>query len=543
MRKFISLGILAIVLLVLAGLALGQGVVVEPETSWAKPEGLQGVITPAMALGIDKSDGGLVALEPLDTGALLIEDEEDQLEGGKPLRIGIHRQMPDPSFEDWLVVADTQDYYVIRLIIYAPGALMIRPHFASFPSLEEASVYCYGQDEDLAEGPIRKNSTVKSLDFWGPPMAGDYYYIECAYPFEPTPDQYPLVDKISHIYRDAFGLGLEDKEGACNIDVMCADSTQRSLASGVAAIAAETSSSTGFCTGCLLADEVDSTQVPYFLTANHCQVTSANAPSTYFYFRFQTSACNGSPPSMRSTTRTDGATHMASYEPSDVTLLKLAENPPSGSTFAGYKTSTIGQGVDTTCIHHPRGTYKRITYGYTRSWGGASGYDEANHITSRWTSGTTEPGSSGSPLFDGVYVIGQLHGGPGACDAGSYNYDYYGRFSVSYTNGLSTYLTGQGGSGEGNTVTVLSQGVSLGYHETEVYSVTIPVGATNITASITDVSGDADLYTRYSASPTTSLYDCRPYSGSGVDETCSHDNPTPGTWYVMAGVIQRPVAI
>src|SRR5690606_16189236 len=51
-----------------------------------------------------------------------------------------------------------------------------------------------------------------------------------------------------------------------------------------------------------------------------------------------------------------------------------------------------------------------------------------------WDIGTTEPGSSGSPLFDqDGRVIGQLHGGYAAC--GNDSADWYGRFSISWNGG------------------------------------------------------------------------------------------------------------
>jgi len=55
----------------------------------------------------------------------------------------------------------------------------------------------------------------------------------------------------------------------------------------------------------------------------------------------------------------------------------------------------------------------------------------------------TEPGSSGSPLFDQNHrIIGQLYGGAAAC-SGSVNngaYDFYGRFNVSWGLGAAQYL-------------------------------------------------------------------------------------------------------
>src|SRR6185295_18357287 len=57
------------------------------------------------------------------------------------------------------------------------------------------------------------------------------------------------------------------------------------------------------------------------------------------------------------------------------------------------------------------------------------------HVHAVWSLGVTEPGSSGSPLYDqNRRYIGQLHGGPSACGAGDLS-DYYGRFSVSWEGG------------------------------------------------------------------------------------------------------------
>ena len=49
-------------------------------------------------------------------------------------------------------------------------------------------------------------------------------------------------------------------------------------------------------------------------------------------------------------------------------------------------------------------------------------------------------GSSGSPLFDGTThrIIGQLYGGYAAC--GNEDYDVYGRFDMSFVNGLKLHL-------------------------------------------------------------------------------------------------------
>jgi vibriolysin len=62
------------------------------------------------------------------------------------------------------------------------------------------------------------------------------------------------------------------------------------------------------------------------------------------------------------------------------------------------------------------------------------------------------------------------------------------------------------------------------------YSVTVPAGTTSLVFNISGGTGDADLYVRLGAAPTTTSYNCRPYTG-GNAETCTFTNPTAGSVY------------
>lgn len=64
------------------------------------------------------------------------------------------------------------------------------------------------------------------------------------------------------------------------------------------------------------------------------------------------------------------------------------------------------------------------------------------------------------------------------------------------------------------------------------YTLDIPAGATDLSFNINGGSGDADLYVRFGAQPTTSTYDCRPYR-TGNTETCTISNVQAGTYHVM----------
>ena len=89
--------------------------------------------------------------------------------------------------------------------------------------------------------------------------------------------------------------------------------------------------------------------------------------------------------------------------------------------------------TEATGIHHPSGDVKKICREndspfHSNAAGAAVWY------INQWEEGVTEPGSSGSPLFDQNHrIIGQLYGGLAACSGTNNNgqYDYYGRIGVS----------------------------------------------------------------------------------------------------------------
>jgi subtilisin-like proprotein convertase family protein len=125
-----------------------------------------------------------------------------------------------------------------------------------------------------------------------------------------------------------------------------------------------------------------------------------------------------------------------------VTLVLLDDDPdPDWQVgFAGRDRSDP-DARSAVAIHHPDTDEKRISFEYdpttTTSYLGNGIPGDGTHVrVEDWDLGTTEPGSSGSPLFDQDHrAIGQLHGGYASCT--SQTSDWYGRFSVSWTGGGS----------------------------------------------------------------------------------------------------------
>jgi serine protease len=64
------------------------------------------------------------------------------------------------------------------------------------------------------------------------------------------------------------------------------------------------------------------------------------------------------------------------------------------------------------------------------------------------------------------------------------------------------------------------------------YTIAVPAGASNLQIQMSGGSGDADLYVRFGAAPTTSTYNCRPYL-NGNNETCTFSAPQTGIYHIM----------
>ncbi|KAG0227128.1 hypothetical protein BGW42_003144 [Actinomortierella wolfii] len=102
-------------------------------------------------------------------------------------------------------------------------------------------------------------------------------------------------------------------------------------------------------------------------------------------------------------------------------------------------------------IHHPGGDIMKVSFVLNGTlpkacWTDCDPDQYFHWQIPRWDRGTTEPGSSGSPLFNAdKRIVGQLHGGTASC-YNSKGYDVYGGLHASFRapprvkDRLSTYL-------------------------------------------------------------------------------------------------------
>ena len=154
-------------------------------------------------------------------------------------------------------------------------------------------------------------------------------------------------------------------------------------------------------------------------------------------------------------------------------------------------------------------------------------------------------GDSGGPLVvpdgqGGVVLAGVVSWGYG-CAAPQYPGMYARVSSFASWIQQNTGITGDAGVGSGSggdddtptgqTVLLNQAGLSGATGSWTHFQITVPAGQAQLLVDSFGGSGDADLYVRRGAKPTTSSYDCRPYLNAN-NESCTFDNPTAGTYYV-----------
>lgn len=234
------------------------------------------------------------------------------------------------------------------------------------------------------------------------------------------------------------------KSGSCNVDTICAQGD--AWRNEIPSVAVISTGGSRFCTG-FMVNNVRQDLTPYFQTAFHCTVTSSNAASLVCFWNYENTTCrtpgstaSGSTGNGSLTQFNTGSTFRAGSSASDFTLVQLSQapNPLWKVSFAGWDARNV-ETTASTGIHHPNVDEKRISFDYnastTTSYSGSTSPGDGTHIRiGNWELGTTEGGSSGSPLFNQNHqVVGQLHGGTASCT--SVTNDFYGRVSVSWLGG------------------------------------------------------------------------------------------------------------
>lgn len=390
-----------------------------------------------------------VAVPGIDRTAVLEEDARQMAEGGLKslVRIGVFVPLAEPlaitSGEPGVGAwheADGLRVWAVELS--APDAVGLRLHLDTLqlPSGANLSVYNAGQPYE-AYGPFSQ-ADIEATAHWTPSCFGERVVLEVSVPADSSTSEVTLaVDKVIYIYRPLAEPALKSlvtaAVGSCNLDVTCYPSWQDEAAA-VGKITVVLGLGLALCTSALVADTYPGPTPPYLLTAFHCVDSPEKAASAEVYWLYQTSTCNGAVPNPATVPRTTGGADFLVgtdiYFGTDFALLRLRQAPPAYLPRLGWSGSEVAVHTPVVVIHHPGGEHKRISFGDKTKQSGL-------YHSAVWSAGTTEPGSSGSPLMraDTRQVVGVLSSGLARC--GNQLPDEFGRFDKTWPL-LVPYLGG-----------------------------------------------------------------------------------------------------
>lgn len=395
-----------------------------------------------------------VILPSFDLKQIQAEDKKNNVKRNAPWRFGYEHQVDLglKTHGSWTDLSDGSRYWLIN--IKSDGAKTMNFIFDEFYLPEGAKLYFYNADHSDVLGAYTHSQNREDKIFGSWLVDGDDIYIEYYEPFDKIGQGELHLSRAVHGYRSVSDFAKQAKalnqSGDCNLDVDCSigadfNDLKDELKKSVALLI---SGGNSFCSGALI-NNTNNDGTPYFLTANHCLSGSV----ANWAFRFNWRSPN--PQCATTNNSTDGnfdqtlsgATLKASNSKSDFALVEITA-PITDSwdlVWAGWNLSetkpdyAIG-------IHHPSGDIMKVcrdddgptldsrtfnNFPATQMW-----------LIGDWEEGVTEPGSSGSPLFNqNGEIIGQLAGGSAACLSGSNStsnnggIDFYGRLSTSWDFG------------------------------------------------------------------------------------------------------------
>lgn len=403
------------------------------------------VASAQFGLAADKLAEVPVEQLPAQDNASLLAKEKALQEKGRPPRFAVPIPMKITPANNGIWTRENGEE-VWRIRIVSPGAKTLNLGFSEYKLPAGASLFLASPAE--RQGPFTAMDNEDHNQFWTPMLEGDELVVELRVPVGRRGEVQLRLAFVNHDFAD-FRKSLS---GSCNVDVVCGTEDGLGIVEKyrdiIRSVAVYSLNGNQTCTG-FLVNSVNNDGTPFFMTAAHCGVSAANAPSLVAYWNYENSTCR-TPNSPASggigngvlTAFNSGSELLARNAASDVILTLLDDPiaPTANAFFAGWSAEAAAP-VDTMiAIHHPNLEEKRISFSFQDPFRAAytsrnNPLPDANHLTiPDWDIGTTEPGSSGSPVFDQFRrVRGQLHGGRAAC--GNDFEDSYGYFHSSWNDG------------------------------------------------------------------------------------------------------------
>lgn len=387
-----------------------------------------------------------IEIEALDAEALLAEDAAIP---GKdhPLRIGVTKEVNYSIANSGRVDMLPDGGRVWRIAFHMEDATFTSMNFSTFNIPDGAELYLYTPDREYVIGKFINKNQMEDGTFYPQELPGEDIVVEYYEPANVAFEGELVINQISQGYYDFFHIkeiegGIGNAEGTCHPNAICYDATWHAQINSVVCYTMTSGGYIYMCSGAMINNTANN-NTQYLLSANHCYESG----TWKFYFGYQATSCSGSNGSiLKTATGYELKAKDDGNSSSDFMLVKITGtiNPSFDVFLAGWDLSTSVPTNPTSCaaIHHPGGDIKKFSTPQNINNGSFAGYGKFWLANWALATGTTEQGSSGSPLFNkDKLIVGQLYAGSSSCVAGQpegsqgpSGWDLYGKISNSWTN-------------------------------------------------------------------------------------------------------------
>jgi len=410
----------------------------------------------------------------VDAAEMALIDEQYYLEKGRSIRFGEEHKVDFglTNSGEWKTLPNNDKVW--RLKIVCPNAFHINLIYDSFFMPEGARFFVYSGDASQVLGAFTSGNNKSYGTFSTGLIPGQETILEYYEPASVSGQGLLNVSTVVHAYRSIISSlekGYGDS-GSCNINVNCPQGADwQTIKTSVVKIL-----DGGFdhCTGTMV-NNVRQDCTPYFLTADHC---SGGEQNWVFYYNWESSGCeNELIPLDQSVS---GGQKVSGLSSGDFELLELSAEPPLDYNvyYAGWNAENVAA-PRSTCIHHPEGDIKKISFNHDALVSGTfTGTPNSHWEVTEWEEGTTEPGSSGSAIFDeNQRIVGMLSGGNASC-VNSNGFDVYGKMSYGWNQGnnASSRLRDWLDPDDTGTTILDGRSCSVNYDFNAAISVQEPIG-------------------------------------------------------------------
>lgn len=455
---------------------------------------------------------------------------------------------------------------VWRVGIRSRGAYSLNILFSKFHLPQSAKVFVYNADQSEILGSYthQNNTDLNLLPVQ--PIGGEELIVEYQEPVNAAFRGEIEIGEVNHDFRGIFRAAEpRDPVQSCHPNLVCYPEDLE-VGRGVLALIIN---GTTYCTGSLVNNTAQD-GTPYLLTATHCinrdydasflanRRYDVMAGTIVAFFHYKSPVCDTEIRGPLQMTLASADSVLIS-ERHDISLLKFKQTPPKEyqPIYLGWNVSSSPTGTFHG-IHHPNGGISKVAIEEEQIVIGSftnSKYNmepNAHWAVKGWDVGSTEGGSSGSPLLDGnKRILGTLTGGESECSSpkGPDVYASLARFwnvagSLGNPNPLSSYLAPQNAqltqmgsyNPYENAPMTKSHNFNTDETATQTFFNSVAQFATNNTFGYTEfaeefnAAGNAQLKGVFVSSPLTNNIlnmnvQIRIYAGENEPERLLHEQP------------------